>query len=57
MLHPDAAGGKRSLSGRSGSEARAKAFAAEAFAAFGTSDYQKGYRAFLEKRTPEFEGR
>ncbi|MBI2402415.1 MAG: enoyl-CoA hydratase/isomerase family protein [Gemmatimonadetes bacterium] len=29
----------------------------EAFAAFGTRDYQTGYRAFLEKRTPEFEGK
>ena len=29
----------------------------EAFAAFGTADYQTGYRAFLEKRTPEFEGK
>jgi enoyl-CoA hydratase/carnithine racemase len=29
----------------------------EAFAAFGTQDYQTGFRAFLEKRTPEFEGR
>jgi enoyl-CoA hydratase/carnithine racemase len=29
----------------------------EAFAAFGTRDYQTGFRAFLEKRTPDFEGR
>lgn len=29
----------------------------EAFAAFGTADYQQGYRAFLEKRAPEFEGK
>jgi enoyl-CoA hydratase/carnithine racemase len=29
----------------------------EAFAAFGTKDYQTGFRAFLEKRTPDFEGK
>lgn len=29
----------------------------EAYAAFGTEDYQLGYRAFLEKRTPQFRGR
>ncbi len=29
---------------------------AEGFAAFGTKDFQRGYRAFLEKREPEFEG-
>lgn len=29
----------------------------EGHAAFETEDYQTGYRAFLEKRTPKFEGR
>lgn len=29
----------------------------EAYACFGTSDFQNGYRAFLEKRPPVFEGR
>jgi enoyl-CoA hydratase len=30
---------------------------AEGFAAFGTEDYQIGYRAFLDKQKPRFEGR
>lgn len=29
---------------------------AEGYAAFGTEDFQRGYRAFLEKRDAEFEG-
>jgi len=30
---------------------------AESFACFGTEDFQIGYRAFLDKRKPKFEGR
>lgn len=30
---------------------------AEGYAAFATEDYRVGYRAFLDKRTPEFRGR
>ena len=29
----------------------------EGFECFGTSDFQEGYRAFLEKRKPSFEGK
>lgn len=29
----------------------------EAYQCFGTEDFRTGYRAFLDKRTPEFEGR
>ncbi len=28
----------------------------ESFACFGTEDFQTGYKAFLAKETPEFEG-
>ena len=30
---------------------------AESYACFDTEDFQTGYRAFLEKKTPEFKGR
>ncbi len=30
---------------------------AEGYAAFGTEDFRVGYRAFLEKKKPEFRGR
>jgi enoyl-CoA hydratase len=30
---------------------------AECYACFDTEDFQTGYRAFLEKKTPEFKGR